>query len=311
MKKQPVAVLPKKFKEVLGYLKTGLSYQSSDAAYKDEEIYEAFIGDEMQRNADIGRHIATKLCRDRDQPLRFLETCSGPGTMIKDLHLSFPNSISCGVDRSAEMCQLGRKLNPHLIFVHADVLDPKLGTYFVETLRSANASFSRFNIALNSASSLGFFSAIELEKHIASMHSFLDSKTGSYFAEIGYYSSPVAASVNNHFRCPGHFKGEKSIDWTVTTKCYPLTDFHEIGWSAWSRATKKLLFSMSHKLRAIRASELHQIAAKVGFEFRIWHMSPDYSFTALDEHSFYSFDDTLDVVVEFHRPQSPRLDRRP
>jgi hypothetical protein len=306
-------MLPIKSKDLLAFLKTQISYLPGEVAYNDPEIFKEFIGGEVQINADLGRQIVSKLGYESNDPLFFLETCSGPGTMIKDLHLDFPRSLSVGVDLSEEMCALGRKVNPHLTFVQANVADPTLSTYLSEVVRKSNVAFSAFDIALNSASSLGFLSAIQLEAHLIAMNDVLDMKRGAYFAELGYYASVVAASVNNQFSAPGNFRGEKTIDWTVTTKYYPLTDFHEISWSAWSQKTKRLLFAMTHKNRALRPSELSQISKKVGLEFRTWRMVLDspkhYRFTELDENSFYRFDSGFDVLVEFHRPDSPRLDR--
>src|SRR5450631_748966 len=162
-------VLPIKSKDLLTFLKTDISYLPGDIAYSDPEIFKEFIGGEVQTNADLGRQIVSKLGYEPNQYLFFLETCSGPGTMIKDLHLDFPKSISVGVDLSEEMCAFGRIVNPHLTFVQANVADPKLGTYLAETIRKANASFSTFDIALNSASSLGFLSATQLEAHLIAM----------------------------------------------------------------------------------------------------------------------------------------------
>jgi hypothetical protein len=139
-------------------------------------------------------------------------------------------------------------------------------------------------------------------------------KTGAYFADIGNYSTVAAASLNNHKKLPGKFRGEKSSDWIVTTKYYPLSDFHEISWSAWSRATNRLLFALTHKMRALRPSELARIAHRIGLGFRVWRIELDaakrYVFTAVDDESHYSFIKGVDFMVEFHRPLAPRLDDR-
>jgi hypothetical protein len=304
-------VLPTKLEDTLRYLKTQITYLPGDTAYRRPDIFREFIGNEVQRNADLGRQIVSKLGYQSKASLLFLETCSGPGAMVRDLRREFPNSISVAVDQSAAMCSLGRKLSPHLKFVQGDILDPKLVRLLNKQLNFQKRQRLQFNAAFNSASSLGFFSAAELEKHLDIMNAMLNVSTGSYFAEVGYYSSILAASVNNYIKTPGSFRGEKTIDWTVTAKYYPLTDFHEISWSAWSKA-KSLLFAMTHKVRALRPSELAQMAKRVGLQFRIWKMvlnsSKRFVFAELDERSFYKFDNEFDILVEFHRRNSPRLD---
>jgi SAM-dependent methyltransferase len=308
----PLALLrpqsKKQADDLVVFLKEHVPYQSGDeSVYQSEELFNAFIGREADLNAKFGRRIAELLNHPKGSA--YLETCSGPGTMCRDINQWDERATTVGVDISAAMCEMGRKLNPHMTFVEADVLDPGLGRKIVD-----ETGIAKFKVAMNSAASIGFFTAEQLEYHIFSVFSALDRKTGSYFAETGYYASPVAASVNNVWGKKGSsFLGTPSIDWTVTTKYYPLTDFHEICWSAWSKDDDpaKLLFGLKHKLRAYRPSELAQIANRLRLGFRLWRFFEDeagqYQFQLLDENFFYQYDNQCDLLCEFHQPDAPLL----
>lgn len=300
-------------------LKTSVEYVTSDAIYGDPQIYSDFIGDEVEISAAKGRQIALQL--RKKNPRVFLETCSGPGTLVRDIYKDYPGCAFIAADVANAMVDEGRWINPHLAFVQADVTDRALTSQVsIEANRMLGYPANRdttVDVAFNSASSLGFMDIDQLDRHLSIMHDLLNPEGGQYFASIGYYSSVGASWINSTFLTKGCFKGNPCWGWHVTTQYFPLTDIHEIGWSAWSTDDpSRLLFAASHKLRASRASELAYMARNHGMNFRLWtHYGRDtvtgYRFEEVGPNLSIQFVQEVGYLCEFYRSNAPRLDQSP
>jgi hypothetical protein len=310
---------PKVRAETLQFLRTSVAYMSSDEIYSNSQIYHDFLSEEIGENANFGRQIAQFLVEKN--PKVFLETCSGPGVMIRDMHKDYPGAAFICADVAEVMVSEGQKLNPHLTFIKVDVTDRRMVDQVVvhanRILDNEPDHLVRVDAAFNSVSSLGFMTVEQLDEHLGIMHDLLNPDGGQYFADFGYYTSLTAASINSHHLGKGRFDGKSTWDWTVTVRYFPLADFHEITWSSWTSSDpSRLLFAASHKLRAYRASELAYIAHKRGLGFRLWRFYSDdkshrYHFEEIGPDFCMQFEDHPDFLCEFYRgdPGNARLDK--
>ncbi|TPG59989.1 methyltransferase domain-containing protein [Ewingella americana] len=309
--KLPTSVLKGNSNKISRILKEQIDYIGSDSVYSDREEYMNFIGKEIDENANFGRQVAYMMAQAKgqlQQPLSIVETCSGPGTNSRDIHQVIPNvNVHC-LEYAEEMCNFGRDIHPHLNFIECDVT--RENSAFLPLM-------DKVDYAFNSASSLGFFTQAQLLNHFKVM-SLLLKDGGSYFADQGYYSSVLAAGlINERIDTVSEYKGEQLFWRTLTTKYFPLTDFHEIAYSGWriNGEEAELVIAVKHQLRAYRASEVAALAEIAGLEFRMhqlfWEWDND------NQHYVFRFEpvtaETFDrypmqnYVFEFHKGQEVSL----
>lgn len=294
-------------------LKEDIEYQDSDSVYDSREEYMNFIGKEIDENANFGRQVAYMVAKAKgqlDDPLTIVETCSGPGTVSRDIHQVIPNSKSICLEYAHEMCEFGRETNPHLEFIECDVTD---------NCPAFDALANKVDYAFNSASSLGFFDNYQLLAHLTVMADML-VPGGSYYADQGYYSSILAAAlVNERIDTESLYKDERLFWRTLTTKYYPQTDFHEIAYTGWRinklKREGELVIAVKHKLRAYRASEMAMLANMAGLDFRMHQLF--WEWNELNQRYTFRFepvtDETFDrypmqnYVFEFHKGNETSL----
>lgn len=298
-------------RKIYKVLKEDIDYQDSDSVYDSREEYMNFIGKEIDENANFGRQVAYMMAKAKGQlqsPLKIIETCSGPGTVSRDIYQVIPNSKVTCLEYAKEMCDFGRDMNPHLNFIQCDV------TQSHDEFKKLDGEV---DYMFNSASSLGFFSADQLLRHFKVMADML-RHGGSYYADQGYYSSILAAGlINERFDDESEYKGEKLFWRTLTTKYYPQTDFHEIAYSGWriNGDSADLVIAVKHNLRAYRASEMAMLARIAGLKFRMHQLH--WEWDAEQDHYVFRFEpvtaETFDrypmqnYVFEFHKDNEVSL----
>lgn len=258
-----------------------VNFAPSEELYADVTKYMAFIGDEVEENANFGAQLAYQALAQGFSVKTVVETAAGTGAMAKDVIKVAPESTTHAVEWDEQLCRVGRELNPHIAFHSADMTGWRL---YNETA----------DIVMNSASSLGFLTVEQLARHFATTKSYL-SEAGSYFMDIGWYACLQVTNVNLGYADKYGKNGEARY-FTSTPRYYPVSDIHEIAYVEWDctnpdNPIQKSAFS--HKLRAYRFSEIKYLAAQAGLNAKLYAHTHNkalgaYEFVELDENSIFT-----------------------
>jgi len=277
--------------------------------YANEKAYLAFIGNEIDLNADTGRFYCD-VHSEHKYLTGLVEFMSGPGTMCRDLHIDYPEANIVGVEYSQKMIDLGKRIHPKLNLVQGDV-------------SNWVAPFS-VDVAFTSGSSVGLLTASQLFSHLNCVKQMLAANS-SYYIDVGGYAGKDGGCSDDYGieTIEDVYSGISYRCVTVNVKQNPITDQYakvDFFWRKQKEWNSYILdFCSSNILRQINYSEIAQYASILGLKVRLWLCSEEedsYAYHLIDDSAASGFEEVWSdykgwddyLVIEIYTGNAARID---